>query len=437
MVLLFENREFENELNEMNIQWVRITVPELTPAHRHLRNKINHWWQQKQLRSSNTKIDKSRSFKIENFTWRQLIRNKLLRLYYLIINNYLGGISKLLALEKDYFYANQDVQKIKDHIIRLQPDALISFAPFLLGEETLSRLIRDMGIPACASILSFDNLLRRNRVPVVFDEYFLWNKEMEQQLRRSVPESINRNVKIIGAPQFDFYYDKSYLWSEAQWRNRLGLPDGRPVILFGAGYYKIVPNEHHWLKQLDDAVENQELRGRPVILFRIHPNDPLDRWEPILEQAKHIVFDRPWKTQEAGKATSNITRDDIEKLVSTLHHSLVHVNASSTMTVDGAIFDRPQIGPAYDDQPGGRYDKVVKELYRREHFLPIVQSGGLELANSRDELVALVNAAFAEPERLSSERKDMIKEICTFNDGKSTERLEESFRAYLISKRLI
>jgi hypothetical protein len=188
---------------------------------------------------------------------------------------------------------------------------------------------------------------------------------------------------------------------------------------------------------LDDAIEDGEIKNHPIILFRIHPNDPIDRWEPILENANNVVYDEPWGSSTGGKAQANIDRDGIEKLVSTLCHCQVHVNASSTMTVDGAIFDRPQIGPAYDDQPGRRYDRVVKDLYKREHFLPIIQSGSLELANSKDELVQLINSAFSDSKKLSAERKDMIREICTFDDGKSTERLERAFKSFLQSNGMI
>ena len=101
------------------------------------------------------------------------------------------------------------------------------------------------------------------------------------------------------------------------------------------------------------------------------------------------------------------------------------------MTIDGAIFDKPQIGPAYDDQPWRKYNQIVKDLYKREHFIPIVDSGGLELAHSRDELIKLINTAFENPTRLSKERKKLVRGICTYNDGKCGARLEDAFIKFL------
>ena len=65
------------------------------------------------------------------------------------------------------------------------------------------------------------------------------------------------------------------------------------------------------------------------------------------------------------------------------------------------------------------------------NFKQCKDSHGLELAHSRSELVSLINSAFDNPGRLSSERKKMVKEICTFDDGKSADRLEDAFKSFL------
>jgi hypothetical protein len=438
ILLFFDDGDLEKDLIERGIRYINLNEVHLSAKHRHIRNKINFWWQKKYLRSSNTIIDDRRNSVIRNKNLVNKAKNSLVHIYYWIRYDYLGGIKKLTKEDQRLFQCNSAFVSIRNKVHNLKPDAFISIAPFILSEEILGRIASELKIPSCASILSFDNLLRSNQVPVVFNQYFLWNKDMQAQLLRSVPGAASSRIEIIGAPQFDFYYDESYIWDKDTWRRNIGLPEeDRPIILFGAGYYQIVPNEHHWLRQLDDAVESGEIKGNPIILFRIHPLDPLERWEPVLEHGKHIVFDEPWKTLEFGKGKENIKRKDIEKLASTLYHSQVHINASSTMTVDGAIFDKPQIGPAYDDQLGKKYDRVIKELYEREHFLPIVKSGGLELAHSCHELISLINSAFENPGRLSFERKILIKEICTYDDGQCTMRLDTAFKNFLKTYELI
>jgi hypothetical protein len=158
--------------------------------------------------------------------------------------------------------------------------------------------------------------------------------------------------------------------------------------------------------------------------------DPVERWRATMQATKHVYYDDPWSTGENIKF-GNITSDDIAKLVSTLHHSAVHVNVASTMAVDGAIFDRPQVGPAYDDRPGRPYDRIMRELYQTEHYLPITHSGGLHIVFSRNELVQAITAALKDPTARSVGRKELVREICALVDGASTERVYEELIDFL------
>jgi hypothetical protein len=93
------------------------------------------------------------------------------------------------------------------------------------------------------------------------------------------------------------------------------------------------------------------------------------------------------------------------------------------MAIDGAVFDRPQVGPAYDDSPSRKYDLTCKELYLHEHFLPITRSGGIEIANSREELIRAIRLGLEDPGRLKDARKKLVREVCTYDDGRATERV--------------
>ena len=85
------------------------------------------------------------------------------------------------------------------------------------------------------------------------------------------------------------------------------------------------------------------------------------------------------------------------------------------------MFDRPQVGPAYDDTPNGYSDQTSKELYLQEHYLPIANSGGVAIVQSREELVKAVREGLEHPEKLAEGRRRLIREICTFDDGKATD----------------
>ena len=340
------------------------------------------------------------------------------------------GVERLFANYDKLLWANTNAKEIEEILLNVNPDAYLSITPYVNREEPLLCASAKNKILNYASILSFDNLTSRNWMPVKFDHYMVWNKYNVEQLLRGYPAVTENDVTITGAPQFDFYYDKNYVWDEKVWRKHLGIPAGRPVILFGGGTAQLIPNEPVWLEQLDEDISNGRITGNPVVLFRRHPGDIKERWNKVLALAKNVISDEPWQAKEQ-RGHTNITREDIEDLASTLQHSVLHINTVSTMTVDGAIFDRPQIGPAYDADPQKKYDRTLRDLYKREHYLPIVESGGLDIVSNRAELNQAICSAMEFPEERSEGRKKIVSEICTFADGKSTQRVVNKLKELL------
>lgn len=342
-----------------------------------------------------------------------------------------GALPALRRKELERLWRDTNARAVQRQVRKLRADGVFCLTPFIPDEELTVRVCALDGMPACTSILSFDNLTTRAWIPIAFESYLVWNRYNEEQLRRGYPEARDSDLTIVGSPQFDFYWDSSYIWTEAEWRDRLSLPAGRPVILFGGGYYTCAPHEPQFLQHLDDAIEQREIPGNPLILFRRHPVDPIGRWETVLRQARHVIHDDPWEVRSKVLGHANVRHYDIAKLASTLYHTVAHVNVASTMTVDGAILDRPQIGPAYDESPGGKYHRSALECYQQEHFLPILESGGVAVARSRRGLVEAVRRGLLHPDERREGRRRMVREICTFTDGRCTMRVVNALAAFL------
>lgn len=426
VLLRWPDAELTAELERAGVEVHALPPAEYGVGYSRIKRQLDIW-HLKRLQSPSTAIDARRLKRLAPPTARSRLRDA----FYGINLALPGKPAQLLAKAQKALGQHTNIRVFDALLTSLRADAVLSLTPYFQHEQLLLYAAKQRELPLCASIISFDNVTTRGWIPVIFDAYFLWNRYNEAELRRAYPEAADSTVEIVGAPQFDFYWDSSYLWDESRWRQQLGLPPGRPVILFGAGHYLIVPHEPHWLQQLDDAIQSGEIPGRPLILFRRHPNDPLERWLPVLNRASHIVADEPWASGHANPALTNIRRVDIEKLASTLAYSQVHINASSTMTVDGAIFDRPQIGPTYDDRPRRPYDQLTKELYLREHYLPITNSGGLEMVDGRDEMVAAVRSALDKREQFKDGRKHIVREICSYDDGQCTDRLNRCLRSFV------
>jgi hypothetical protein len=429
ILLDWRDRELEAELERKGAEVHFLIAAKTSPNYERVRSWLNLL--HKKRLNTPSEIIWERRADIGRSAWNRLRRRARKRIFE-SLSLVAGGESWLRRKEQRLFDEETNASEVQKQIDALRLDAAFSITPFLANEQMALRACTRRNIPSCTSILSFDNITTRGWIPVPFDKYFLWNRYNAEELLRSYPEVSSSQVGIVGAPQFDFYWNPDFCWGEAEWRQRLGLPEGRPVILYGGGYHFCAQHEPRFLEQIDNAIERNEIPGNAVVLFRNHPVDAIERWHPVLKKAKHVILDDPNPGETAGR--TNLTNHDIQRLTSTLCHSRVHVSVASTMSVDGAIFDRPQIGPAYDDSPRGKYDRTSQDLYYQEHYLPITHSGGLDIVRSEQELIAAIRDALVNPGRLAEGRKRMVREICTYDDGRATGRVADAVQGFLGSK---
>ena len=359
---------------------------------------------------------------VSNDSKRKISFKEIVYNFFAYLLSFIPFINQIIEIfTKAIIINDYNYNRVKKIIIEENVNLIISMTPFIIDEWYYLKTAKIMNIYTLCNVLSFDNIITRNEFAIKFDKYFVWNNNNINELNE-VYNINKKDVVVIGPMQFDFYYKDFFLKNDFVWRKTLKIPLKKKIILFAGGFVDIVPNEHKWLKHIDDAITQGLIKNSPIILFRIHPVDDYERWKDIVENTKNIIIQYPWKIKKGNLGKTNITNEDIINLCSTLKWTDVHINASSTMTVDGSIFDKPQIGPAYDESINKKYESLNKLIYERRHFKPIKKSGGLKIVYSEEDLIKEINYAIDLPENKHKGRKKIIKEICQFDDGKSTER---------------
>jgi hypothetical protein len=282
--------------------------------------------------------------------------------------------------------------------------------------------LKQQGHKVLASIHSFDNITTRQWPAFFFDHYLVWNDFNRKELERINPALKNGGVTICGAPQFDFHFKQNFVWSREEWLKRTGLPEGKKVILYGGGPVSLFKDEPQYLQHLNEAFKEGKINpDEAVILFRSHPLDKKERWHAFVGDSPYIVYDAAQSGKENFDHT-NVVEEDIRKLMSTICHADVQINFTSTMTVDGSAFYKPQIGPYYTEIKKAEREELTRKMYYQEHYMHITNSKGINLAHTKEEFVFMVNNALHHPEKYTQHCDDCLHTLITYKDGQSANR---------------
>ncbi len=430
LALSWDDPQLAAELAATGAEVVRLPEPRVgTEANRELDQLARHF--RRRIRSSSTAVDRRRVRR--SWSTRRRI-GRAARDLGPTIGSWLPGdrARRQRALER-VLDRDTNVGEYLDLLDHHRIQAVFSVTPFVVQEQVLLWAAERRHLPLLTSILSFDNLTTRPPLPVVFDRYLVWNRHNRAEVLRGYPSVAAADVRIVGPAQFDFYADRSFVVDEAAWRAGLGLEPGAPTVLYGAGAEHIAPHETQHVDQLVDAIRRGVLPADLRVVLRRHPLDRSGRWDRFTDEPLVHVDDPGGVNRTAGRRPGDIDLGEAQVvgLCSSLAHADVHVSVSSTMTLDGAFFGRPQVGPAFDARPGGPFDRHARDLYRREHFVPIVASGGMALVHDPASFVAAVARALHDPERDAEGRRRMLVDLATTTDGRSTERVAVEVERFL------
>jgi hypothetical protein len=426
IALGWDDPELQALLEHRGFEVLQLPVPELSHQYRMFRRKqsILH---DRRLNSPTTKIRRARQLSMMHAP-RDRFLNQLRSAVDAVIVSLPGAGARLEREELEQLSRGTNLGAFAGFLDALNLDAVLSVTPYHDQDGLLLYAAQQLGLTSLTSVISFDNPTTRERMLACSDQLLVWNKYNRTELVRTYPQLDAERVKVIGAPQFDLHRKPELLMGREEWCSALSLPQDRPIILYGAGPAHLVPGEASLIRLLDDAIGQGHFLDNPYILVRRHPAEPPEAWSELSSQLRHGHVVDPWA---AGSSTFRgwPSQEDIMIQMSSLAHCEVHINVCSSMTLDGAMFDRPQIGPRFVPGATVSENSRIKGMYKQEHWLPIAASGGLITVDSAEELLLATAQALQHPEEESDARQRMIKDVLTYTDGQSSQRLVDAVAA--------
>lgn len=427
LCMSWEQPDLQAEMKQAGIEVHVIPSLQPTAAYLRLRQQIDDWYYKKVLCSPGTKLEYN--YKALSFSSRKKWSKRKGSILESMKRTFLPGyIKNLVAQEKIQIQQQEGYAKIQAWFTDLQVDAYFTATPFLLASELLGRFCRAAGKPAWAAICSFDNVTKRGWPAMAFDHYIVWNKYNRAELQRIFPHLGDTDISITGAPQFDNHFTKSNELDRYDWLKSQGLPADKKIILYGGGPVNLFPGETQYLRHLKEGLEAGAIKNA-VVLFRSHPLDKMQRWLDEVGPSAYIFYDQA-PTGSIHPDYTNLRETDIRHLLASLKFTDVHINLCSTMAVDGSIFNKPQIAPYYDAEKPA-WQQPLRRLYLQEHYRPILKTKAIHFAESKENLVDLVNACLKNPGQFISGSQNCVQEIISFTDGKSATRVAHTLQNLL------
>ena len=306
------------------------------------------------------------------------------------------------------------------------PAVLLTTGPFQFEQPAIIANARKLGIRTLALIPSWDNISTKSRMVLKCDGYLAWSEQTKSELHEYYPFTRNRPVYVVGAPQFDVFFQENFRQSREAFCALQGLRAELPIILYAIGSPNFLRGERYGALRLAERIARGDL-GDVQMIVRPHPiHDNEEMVELFRPFGPRIVVQRTAKAGTSLTARSQ-NEEQITDWVNTFRHADVVINLSSTVTVDAAMCDKPVVNLDYDPEPGQPNQSLVKDInHLWTHFKPVAESNGVWLVNNDDELTQAVMTYLRNPEKHRQGRRWIVNFVCGYADGRCGERMAEA-----------
>ena len=314
----------------------------------------------------------------------------------------------------------------RERLERLAPSLLVVMNPFWFSHEPpVAATAIAMGIKTVAFVPSWDNVSTKTRMTLPYDAYLVWSDVIRDELTAAYPRAKHRPVHVVGAPQFDAFFDPRFREPRESFCARHHLDPNRPVVLYAIGSPNFL-KEHHGALAFAKQVQRGDL-GDAQVLIRPHPIHDSNQLDALVGELGPNVRLQRVPDPARPVADRSQTTEDIVDWVSTFRHCDVAINLASTVTIDAALFDHPVVNLEFDPEPGAPNARLVHDVnHVWTHFKPIAESGGVWPARDMAEVVEATRAYLSDPSLHRAARAALVSRVIGEADGASGVRLAQA-----------
>lgn len=332
--------------------------------------------------------------------------------------NFLKFIARILPrnfFSPQFFYWFEKIfvtnkKLFKQYVDKYNPSLVLTSGPGLYFMEGWAILCaKKFGIPTAAINFSWDNLTIYARSVRKTDYIICWNDIVKKDAKE-IHGYKDNEIFVSGILRYDFLFMKDELGTREEFLKSKGLDLTKKTIFVATA----TDSDSDLHKKVINAVKDMNVN----VYVRVHPLERMKTYEEFkalnniyMEYAgtvKQGDEQRGWQTE--------MEKEDQINLKKILKFCDLHINRSSTMTLDSLAFNLklPIINL--------KFPTSVVPVVDYEHYKPIIDEGAVRLAHNIDEMIEYVKMYLDNPLLDMENRKKVFDMIIKFNDGLSYKR---------------
>ena len=340
------------------------------------------------------------------------LKRNLLKLIAALVGNravlrFLTNLENLLSLQR------VEAKRFRDYFLKTKPDLVFNTSHVHgTAGELPSKVSQSLGIPTAGFIFSWDNLTSRSRIFVPYDHYLVWNKAMKNELCQIYDFVHESNVHVVGTPQFDFHHDREQYWSREELCEVMGLNPNLPYVLYTTGMDIHFFEEHKHVTTVIKHLEDK-YSANVQLVVRTYVKGTSQEMMRLKDAMYPNVF---FPTPAWNKDYLMPEYEDIKQYTNLLRHAALGINAASTVSLELISLGVPVININYNPE-GFSLPEIFgySRHINYDHYAPVAASGAVFVANSNEELRAMIDISITDRNCLEKAQKRFIER---FFDGR-------------------
>ena len=266
---------------------------------------------------------------------------------------------------------------------QVKPDVVVLWNP-------QSPLIKDYLVPALQQnikvmvvIASWDMLTTKGPIGPGVCKYVVKSRAMRDELVNHHGVTPDR-IEYVGWPQMDAYCKTKFL-SRDEFFRKLAINPDRKLIVFAANTKRLGAHEPSIVDYLAEQIERDSYAEPCFLIVRPHPKDA--EWEQRFE---HVMDKQNIRVQPAEWGR-------LDYLANLMKHADIVIASQGSIAMDAIAVDTCVINIGFDGSISVPEHESSRHWYEMDHYRPVIESGGVYVVDSFDNMDETLNAYLNDP----------------------------------------